>query len=98
MMRALASLLLVLALGAGAAVSPAAPAHASRPAIRLAADDAQVSLSEAIKIVKRRFGDVEVLKAETKRRGDRTEHRIRILTAGGRVREVRIDASTGEIR
>jgi len=96
MMRALASLVVILVLGA--AVFPAAPAHASRDAIRVAAGEARVSLSEAIDIVKRRFGDVEVLKAETKRRGDRTEHRIRILTAAGRVRDVRVDASAGEIR
>jgi len=96
MMRALASLVVILVLGA--AVVPAAPAHASRDTLRIAADDARVSLSEAIGIVKRRFGDVEILKAETKRRGERAEHRIRILTADGRVRDVRVDARTGGIR
>ncbi len=93
MSRIAACLLILTILGAGAA-SLAVPAHGFPGVLRPAAEQAGVSLAEAIGIVKRRFGDVRVLKADT-RRG---EHRIRILTEDGRVREVRVDAETGEIR
>lgn len=98
MKRTAASLSIALILCAGAALPGAAPVHAASPVIRLAAEEGRISLSEAIRIVKDRYGDVTVLKAETKRRGDRVEHRIRFLAEGGRVRTVQVDARTGEIR
>ena len=98
MTRVLQSLLVALVLCAGAALPGVAPAQAASGSIRVAADDGRVSLSEAIAIVKRRYGDVEVIRAETKGRGEKAEHRIRILTKSGRVREVRVSARTGEIR
>ena len=95
--RVLANLLVVIVLCAGASPHGAAPAHALSWPIRMAADDGGVDLAEAIRRVKARFGDVTVLKAETRTRGERSEHRIRILTPDGRVMDVRVDASTGEM-
>ncbi|MEJ2522764.1 MAG: hypothetical protein P8080_07780 [Gammaproteobacteria bacterium] len=86
--------LLILALLCAGATARVAPAHAVPGIYRPAAEQSGVDLSEAIRIVKRRFGDVRILKADT-RRG---VHRIRILTGDGTVREVRVDAETGEIR
>ena len=98
MKRGVLTLLVVVSLSAGAAALPAAPAHAGDRPFRVASDEARVSLSEAVAIVKDRYGDVTVLKAETKRRGDRLEHRIRFLAPGGRVKTVHVDAYSGEIR
>ena len=60
--------------------------------------DNGVSLDAAIRQVRQRFGDVTILKAETKGKNGRRVHRIKFLTDGGRVRTVRIDAQTGEFR
>jgi uncharacterized membrane protein YkoI len=98
MKHVLKILLVALVLSAGAVLPGAAPAQAASGTFRVAADNGRVSLSEAIAIVKRRYGDVEVIRAETKGRGEKAEHRIRILTKSGRVREVRVNARTGEIR
>jgi len=56
-----------------------------------------ISLDDAIRRVKEAYGDVTILKAETRRSGERRIHRIKILTASGRVKTVNVDARTGEI-
>lgn len=84
------------------AVQPAAAAKApgaisANAPWRLAADNG-VSLEQAMRKVRDRFGDVTILKAETKRNNGRHIHRIKFLTDGGRVRTVKVDARTGEFR
>ena len=71
----------------------------SRPpgALRVAADDG-VSLSEAIRRVREAYGDVTILKAETRGRNGKRFHEIKILTEEGRVRTVRVDADDGRLR
>jgi len=56
-----------------------------------------VSLDDAIRRVREVYGDVTILKAETRRSGDRRIHRIKILTDSGRVKTVNVDARTGEV-
>jgi uncharacterized membrane protein YkoI len=80
-----------------ASASGTAGARAAGAPWRLAADNG-VSLEAAIRQVRQRFGDVTILKAETKGKNGRRVHRIKFLTDGGRVRTVRIDAQTGEFR
>jgi uncharacterized membrane protein YkoI len=65
--------------------------------LRLAADRG-VDLGAAVRKVKRRYGDVTVLKAETRGQGNKRVHQIKFLTDEGRVRTVRIDARTGEFK
>ena len=54
--------------------------------------EGRVSLDEAIRKVRKAYGDVTILKAQTKGKS----HQIKFLTDSGRVRTVRVDASTGE--
>lgn len=54
-----------------------------------------VSLAQATAMAQRQYRG-RVVRAETKSRGGRTEHEIRILGDDGRVRTVRIDAQTGQ--
>lgn len=72
------------------------PHHPPRPALRLAASE--VTLDGAISRVREAYGDVTILKAETRGGKDRRFHRIKFLTESGRVRTVEVDARTGEIR
>lgn len=72
------------------------PYHPPRPALRLAASE--VTLDGAISRVREAYGDVTILKAETRGGKDRRFHRIKFLTESGRVRTVEVDARTGEIR
>ncbi len=81
----------------GAAPAGAAPPDAGERIV-LAANNGSVSLDEAIRKVRRQYGDITVLKAETKGQGERAEHRIKFLTAEGRVRTVRVSARNGKIR
>jgi uncharacterized membrane protein YkoI len=98
--------LVALAVGpgvAGAATrASSSPAGAARPpaAARLAptASDERVSLDEAIRMVRERYGDVTILKARTKGRSGTRTHTIKFLTKSGRVRTVRVDADSGEMR
>ena len=55
-----------------------------------------VSLDEAVRIVRSRTG-ARVVRAETRVVGQRTVHFVRVVTEGGRVRTLRVDAVTGEI-
>ena len=69
--------------------------HVDRHAIRLAASE--VSLDAAIDRVRETYGDVTILKAETRGK-ERRVHRIKFLTESGRVKTVEVDARTGEFR
>lgn len=55
-----------------------------------------LSLNDAVTQVRDRE-DGRVLRAETRREESREEHQVRILTNEGRVRQYRIDASTGAV-
>ena len=61
-----------------------------------AAAEGRLSLDEAVSKVRRRYGDVTILKARTKKRNGGRVHRIKFLTDSGRVRTVQLDAETGE--
>lgn len=89
--------LLFFAAAQPAAASKAPGAISASAPWRLAADNG-VSLEQAMRKVRDRYGDVTILKAETKRNNGRRLHRIKFLTDGGRVRTVRVDARTGEFR
>ncbi|MGI9264856.1 MAG: PepSY domain-containing protein [Gammaproteobacteria bacterium] len=54
--------------------------------------EGRVSLNEAIRKVRNAYGDITILKAQTKGK----VHQIKFLTDSGRVRTVRVDASSGE--
>jgi len=56
----------------------------------------QVSLDQAVRMVRERSGG-RVLRAETQRQNGRTVHRIRVLSDDGRVRNYSVDAQTGRI-
>jgi uncharacterized membrane protein YkoI len=82
----------VLALGGTHALPPQAAAEP----VRLAQASGNVSLAEAMRIVREQTGG-QVLRAETKREKGRAVHRIRVLTDDGRVRTWHVDAETGRI-
>ena len=65
------------------------PAWEARPS------QSGMSLNEAIARARGRFPG-RVVKAESKKRGARVEHVVRIINNQGRVRTFRIDAQTGE--
>ena len=54
------------------------------------------SLDDAVSRV-RRQSEGRVLSAETVRKNNREEHRVRVITDDGRVRRYRMDAETGDI-
>lgn len=56
-----------------------------------------VSLDEAVARAEQRH-NARVVKAERRKRGERTVYRIRLLGADGRVFEVTVDAETGAER
>ena len=106
MFRSVCTALLFAGLLAPAAATAAArmdeaARQAGRPPVaaplRPAAEQ-RVSLDEAIRLVRERYGDVTIVEARTKGRGGTRTHRIRFLTDSGRVRTVEIDAATGEFR
>ena len=98
MLRSVAIGLIILS-GVLAGTVPAGAVPASfEKRIVLAADDGAVSLDQAIRKVRREYGDVTILKAETRGKGDRAEHRIKFLTPEGRVRTVRVRARNGRSR
>lgn len=61
------------------------------------AEESRVTLDEAVRKVRSRYGEVTILKAGTKSRNGGRIHSIKFLTEAGRVRTVRVDAHTGEI-
>ncbi len=62
-----------------------------------AEDKNALSLDEAVAQAERQH-DARAVKAEAKKRGDRTVYRIRLLTADGRVFDVTVDADNGAKR
>lgn len=97
--RTLSILALLLAL-AGTALPSGDAAAANGPRgksdVRAQAE-AAISLDEAVAQAERRY-KARAVRAEEKRNGDRIEYRIRLLGDGGRVFEIRIDATTGRER
>jgi uncharacterized membrane protein YkoI len=95
-------MLTAAALAAFLAVAPGAkataPSHPFQTSGWLRTSSEGVSLDEAIRRVREMYGDVTILKAETRGSGDRRVHRIKILTASGRVKTVSVDAQSGAIR
>jgi uncharacterized membrane protein YkoI len=89
--------------GAAAAARPVlppadlAPPGLSHAVFARAAAEGRMSLDEAIREVRSRYGDVTILKARTKKRNGSRVHTIKFLTDSGRVRTVRVDADTGAI-
>lgn len=53
-----------------------------------------ISLDQAVEMVQRRYR-AKAIKAETVRNGDKRVHRIRLLSADGKVRNVSVDAESG---
>jgi uncharacterized membrane protein YkoI len=53
-----------------------------------------ISLDQAVEMAQRRF-QAKAVRAETVRNGDKVEHRIRLLSADGKVRNVSVDAESG---
>jgi uncharacterized membrane protein YkoI len=105
MFRSLSQTVLIACLAAALSPVPADAALRGVPAEPLAvppfADarpmaDRGISLDEAVNKVRRRYGDVTILKARTKKRNGGRVHRIKFLTDSGRVRTVQVDAETGE--
>ena len=95
-------MLTAAALAAFLAVAPGAkaiaPLYPFQTSAWLRTSSEGVSLDEAIRRVREMYGDVTILKAETRGSGDRREHRIKFRTDSGRVKTVRVDAQSGSIR
>ena len=95
-------MLTAAALAAFLAVAPGAkaiaPLYPFQTSAWLRTSSEGVSLDEAIRRVREMYGDVTILKAETRGSGDRREHRIKFLTDSGRVKTVSVDAQSGSIR
>ncbi len=85
-----AVLLAILALAA-------MPSQAERPGSARAYSEQALSLDEAVAQAERRYS-ARAVKAESKKRGERSVYRIRLLAADGRVFDVTVDAETGAER
>ena len=57
-------------------------------------EPSSISLDQAVELAQRRFR-AKAVRAETVRNGDKVEHRIRLLSADGKVRNVSVDAESG---
>ena len=96
--RTSAALMLLASLLVAAPVGAEKPESAGK--VRPAAEDPAVaqpeaiSKDEAVAIVRARTGG-KVLRAERGSNQGRAAYRIRVLTPDGRVREYRVDATTG---
>lgn len=55
-----------------------------------------MSLDQAVQMAQRRY-HARAVKAETIRQGDRRVHRIRLMSAEGKVWHVHVDAQTGQM-
>ena len=93
------SLALLLAAGTAQAM-PAAPARNDAGLVAGAGDATatasivrdSVTLEEAVRRVRKQYGG-RIISAETRGKGDRRVHVIKVLTDDGRVRTVRIPAN-----
>jgi uncharacterized membrane protein YkoI len=91
----LPTLFLLLALGS--AIAPAEAGDASRWSGPLRMADNRLSQDAAVEMAQRRY-HARAVRVETKRDGDRTLYRIRLLSPEGRVFTVTVNANSGEIR
>ena len=97
MTRALITCLLALAVQSGAWAWTIAPqATYAEPDVSLHATQGGISLSQATQIAQRQYPG-RVVRAETVERSGRRIHEVRILGGDGRVRTIRVDASSGRI-
>lgn len=65
-----------------------------RPRDEYRIEPARVSLDQAVEMAQRRYR-ARAVKAETVRSGERRIHKIRLLSAEGKVWNVHVDAQTG---
>jgi uncharacterized membrane protein YkoI len=93
-----AAMALVLVAGGGAAgagdTPPSTPSAAVPRTPQRAA--AELSMDQAVKLVERRYR-ARVVRAETRKQGDRTIYVLRMLDGAGRVFSVQVDAASGTI-
>ena len=61
------------------------------------AAEAAISLDQAVQMAQNRYG-AKAVKAQTIERGGRRIHQIRLLSTGGKVWMVEVDAQTGAMR
>ena len=61
------------------------------------AQDRNVTLDEAVNLVRRKVGG-KVIRSETVSRDGNKTHMIRVLTKDGRMRTCQVDARTGRLR
>lgn len=57
-----------------------------------------ITMDDAIRKVRETYGDVTILKAESRDSNGGQVYRIKFLTESGRVKTVTVDATTGEFR
>lgn len=57
-----------------------------------------ITLDEAVRKVRETYGEVTILKAESRDSNGDEVYRIKFLTESGRVKTVTVDATTGEFR
>jgi uncharacterized membrane protein YkoI len=95
--------LLMVATLAGLLVTATGEAAATRAAVtdapvayRAAAEG--ITLDDAVRKVRETYGDVTILKAESRGSNGGEVYRIKFLTESGRVKTVMVDATTGEFR
>jgi len=93
---------LITTLLALAGISPAAPAtdvgrSAAVDTLLHALQRRSISLDEAVAMVQDRY-NAKVVKAETVEQRGHLVHRIRLLSADGRVWTVNVDAASGAMR
>ncbi len=86
----------LLALTPGETVAAAVHSRAAPAAHRQATEG--ISLDEAIEKVRQTYGDVTILKADSRGSNGGQVYRIKFLTESGRVKTVTVDADTGELR
>ena len=97
MTRTLITCLLALALQSGAWAWTVEPqATYVEPDVSLHATQGGISLSQATRIAQQQYPG-RVVRAETVERSGRRIHEVRILGGDGRVRTIRVDASSGRI-
>lgn len=91
--------LAILLAVAGITVAPAAAraqGAAAAPAHAASSAQTRMSMSQAVRMVQRRFR-ARVVRAETRRAAGRTVYVLRLLDRSGRVFTVRVDAASGRI-
>jgi uncharacterized membrane protein YkoI len=88
--------LLCAAAATGAALAPASALHTTE-AVPAAMPRGSVSMDQAVRMVEERY-HARVVKAETERDAGHTLYVLRLLSEGGRVWTVRVDAASGSVQ